>query len=90
MPSWFDFLRIEADLAMTFIVSAKIHTNPANSARSLRNAHRALEEIQHGLANPKACYLSRDEVLFLERRRGEIESALAIPPPDIQVRFVIA
>jgi hypothetical protein len=81
MASWFEFLKLEADLAMTFIVSAKIHPNPANAARSLRNAHRALEEIQHGLANPTTCYLSRDEVLFLERRCEEVKSALAIPPP---------
>ena len=78
MASWFEFLRIEANLAMTFIVSAKILTNPASSAHSLRNAHRALAEIQHRLATPTICYLSRDEVLFLERRCTEIKSALAL------------
>jgi cob(I)alamin adenosyltransferase len=81
MARWFEFLRIEADLAETFIVSARIHINPANAARSLRNAHRALEEIHRGLANPLHRRLSGSEVAFLERRCREIESALALPPP---------
>ena len=74
--SWFEFLRLEADLAMTFIGSARVHTDPANSARSLLNARRALAQIQHGVANPITCYLSGSEVLFLEQCCSEIESAL--------------
>ncbi len=35
MASWFDFLRIEAGIAMSFIDSARLHSNPANSARSV-------------------------------------------------------
>jgi cob(I)alamin adenosyltransferase len=86
MASWFQFLRIEADLAETFIESARIHIDAANAARSLRNAHRALAEIHRGLANPRTRYLSRSEVASLERRCREIESALALlsppPPPE--------
>jgi hypothetical protein len=54
MASWSEFLRIEADLAMTFIDAARIHSNPANSARSLGNARKALAEIQRGLMKPTA------------------------------------
>ena len=32
MPSWFGFLRIEADLAMTFIIVARNHSKPENAA----------------------------------------------------------
>jgi cob(I)alamin adenosyltransferase len=77
MRNWFGFLQIEADLAMTFIDAARSHSNPANSARSLGNARKALAEIQHGLMKPTARGLSEDEVLFLKRRCREIESALA-------------
>ena len=77
MPSWSEFLRIEADLAMTFIDAARIHSNPANSARSLGNARKALAEIQRGLMKPTARGLSEDEVLFLEQRCTEIELAIA-------------
>jgi len=77
MASWFEFLRIEADLPMSFIAAARNHSNPANSARSLGNARKALAEIQRGLIKPTAHGLSEDEVLFLERRSTEIESALA-------------
>jgi hypothetical protein len=75
--SWFEFLRIEADLAMSFIDSARIHSDPHSAARSLGNARKALAEIQRGLMNPTACGLNEDEVLFLEQRRTKIESALA-------------
>ena len=84
--SWFEFLRLEADLAITFIGSARAHTNPANSARSLLNARRALAEIQHGVANPITCYLSGSEVFVLQQCCREIESALnAFPslPPNV-------
>ena len=77
MPSWFAFLRIEADLAMTFIDAATIHSDPADSARSLGNARKALTEIQHGLMKPVARGLSDDEIVFLERRCAEIDLALA-------------
>jgi hypothetical protein len=45
-PSWFGFLRIEADLAMTFIGLARRHSKLGSSARSLENARKALAEIQ--------------------------------------------
>jgi cob(I)alamin adenosyltransferase len=74
LPARFDFLRIEADLALTFIGAAKTYSIPENSARAMRNAHAALKQIQHGLANPIG--LSTEEIEFLERRCIEIESAL--------------
>lgn len=77
MVSWFAFLRIEAELAMSFIDSARIHFNPANSARSLRNARKALAEIHRGLMKPTVRGLDEDAVLFLQDRCIEIESALA-------------
>jgi hypothetical protein len=76
MSSWFEFLRIDADLAMTFIVSARLHSNAASSACSLGNARRALAEIRRRLENPAGCYLSGSEALFLERRCRKIESAI--------------
>lgn len=75
--SWFEFLRIEADLAMSLIDSGVIHSDPHNAARSLGNARKALAEIQRGLLNSTARGLSEDEVSFLEQRCTEIESALA-------------
>ena len=77
MVSWFAFLRIEAELAMSFLDSARIHSNPANAARSLLNARTALAEIQRGLMKPTARGLHEDEVSVLEQRCTEIESALA-------------
>jgi cob(I)alamin adenosyltransferase len=63
---------------MSFIDAARIHSNPANSARSLGNARKALAEIQRGLMKPTAARgLSEDEVLFLERRCTEIELEIA-------------
>ena len=76
MPAWFGFLRIEADLAMTFIIVARNHLKPENAARSLGNARRALAEIQRDLMKPTAHGLSEDQVLFLEQRCTEIKSAL--------------
>ena len=76
MPSWFGFLALEADLAMTFIDCARLHTNPGESANSVKNARKALAEIQRGLANPAARGLNGNEVSFLERRSSEIEAAL--------------
>jgi hypothetical protein len=77
MPSWFDFLRLEADLAKTFIDSARLYSNPRNSTRSLANARVALAEIRRGVMKPAARGLSEDEVLILKQRCAEIESALA-------------
>jgi hypothetical protein len=54
MASWFDFLRIEAGIAMSFIDSARLHSNPANSARSVENARKALAEIRRGLMDSAA------------------------------------
>ena len=73
-PSWFSFLRIEADLAMTFISIARHYPKPWDSARSLRNARKALEEIRRGLMKP--IRFSADEIVFLKRRCTEIESEL--------------
>ena len=77
VPSWFGFLRIEADLAITFIDVARIHLSPENSARSLGNARKALAEIQRCLMKPTTYSgLTEDDRLFLERRCTEIKSAL--------------
>jgi hypothetical protein len=76
LVSWFDFLRIEADLAMTFIASARTYSNPANSARALQNARTALAEIHRGLMKPTARGLDEYAVLFLQERCTEIEFAL--------------
>ena len=73
-PSWFSFLRIEADLAMTFISIAKNYSNPADSTRALGHSRKALEQIRRRLMNPIGC--SADEIVFLEQRCTEIESAL--------------
>ena len=77
VPSWFDFLRIEADLAKVFIDTARLHSNPSNSARSFANAQLALAEIRFGVMNPPARGLSEGEVSTLERHCREIESELA-------------
>ncbi len=78
MPSWFEFLRIEAELAMTFIDTARVYASPANSARALGNARTALAEIQRSLMRPMIRGLSENEVWFLERRCLEIELALTM------------
>ena len=75
--SWFDFLQIEADLAMTFIDSARIHLTPGASAISLGNARKALAQIERGLMRPASHGLSENEVLVLEQRRAQIEAVLA-------------
>jgi Tfp pilus assembly protein PilW len=67
MPSWFEFLRIEADLTMTFIRSARAYFDPADSARSLERARMALAVIQRSLMNSGHCGLSEGEALFLEQ-----------------------
>lgn len=77
IASWFAFLRIEADLAMTFIDCAKLSTTPQGRTRSLGNAFNALAEIHRGLMNPASRGLSQDEVAFLADRHTQIEAALA-------------
>ena len=78
MGPWFDFLRIESDLALTFIDSARLQRNPVNSAVSLENARKALAEIRRGLLKPsRGRYFTDDEVFFLEQRCAQIEEALA-------------
>ena len=79
MPSWFGFLALEADLAMTFVGCARLRglrANPEGFANSVNNARKALAEIQRGLANPATRGLNGNEVSFLERRSSEIEAAL--------------
>jgi hypothetical protein len=77
MAPWFDFLRIESELAMTFIESAGLRHTPEESAICIRNARQALAEIRRGLTRP-CChrYFSEDEVFFLEQRCAQIEAAL--------------
>jgi len=75
MPSWFGFLRIEADLAMTFIKIASA-SNSERSARYLGNARKTLAEIQRGLMEPAFYGLSEYQILFLEQYRAEIDIAL--------------
>jgi hypothetical protein len=72
--SWFAFLRIEADVAMTFISVAKNYSKPEDSTRALGNARKALEQIRRGLMKPMG--FSADEIVFLKQRCTEIESAL--------------
>ena len=52
MPSWFGFLRVEADLAMTFIGLAQVRLRPEYAARSLRNARKAVAQIERCLMDP--------------------------------------
>lgn len=79
MESWFQFLRLEADLAITFIATARTFSvidEPTNSARSLANARKALKEIRSSLAKPAQRGLTEDEIVLLEVRCSEIEFAL--------------
>ena len=77
MAPWFEFLRIESELAMTFIDSARVQRSPLNSAVSLGNARKALAEIRRGLAKPyRHRYFTEDEVFSLEQRCAQIEAAL--------------
>ena len=85
MPSWFGFLALEADLAMTFIDCARLHTHHGNFANSVNNARKALAEIQRALANPAARGLNGNEVSFLERRSSEIEAALVTIDKNIKL-----
>lgn len=78
MPSWFRFLRVETDLAMTFIGIAQIRLRPEDSARSLENARKALAQIQHCLMDPTHYGLKGKEILFLEQRCVEIKSAFRV------------
>lgn len=78
MEPWFNFLRIESDLALTFIDSARLHRSPNESAISIENARKALAEIRRGLMKPsRRRYFTEDEVFFLEQRCAQIEAALA-------------
>ena len=81
MPSWFPFLRIEADIAMTFIGLARSHLDPKHSARSLENALKALAQIQRCLMNPTRHGLSEHEIVFLSQRCTGIELALRAASP---------
>lgn len=76
MPSWFAFLKIETQLAMTFIEVAR-SSAPETSTRNLANARKALATIQRGLKEPVRHGLSGKEVTFLQLRCDEIELALA-------------
>ena len=77
MAPWFDFLRIESDLAMSFVDSARLHRSPEQSAISLGNARKALAEVRGGLMRPsRRRYFTEAEVFFLEQRCAKIETAL--------------
>lgn len=75
--SWFDFLRIEGELALTFIQSAKLYSRQQDSDRALNNARKALAVIRNRLGNRVASGLTGDEIIFLETRCSIIESQLA-------------
>jgi hypothetical protein len=77
MHSWFEFLRIDAGLAMCFIDCARLRSNPMEAARSVENARKALAEIHRCLMHPSRAGLNENEVFFLEQRCMEIEAALA-------------
>jgi hypothetical protein len=85
MPSWFGFLRVEADLAMTFIGVAQVHLRPEHSARSLENARKALAQIQRCLMDATYYGISEVELALLEHRCTLIESALREFRPGKQV-----
>ena len=74
--SWFAFLKLDADLALTFIESAKVHIDPRHAARALARARRALDEIQRRLMKPAIHHLSQEELELLEKRCLEITSEL--------------
>jgi hypothetical protein len=76
-PSWFEFLRLDADLALNFIEAVRSHSDQAKSTHALGSARKALAEIERCLKKPAAYGLSEDEVVFLEERCTTIESALA-------------
>jgi hypothetical protein len=76
-PSWFSFLRLETEVALTFIQTAEVHVNRENVERALGKARKALAAIRHGLEKPSYHGLSEDEIAFLEKRCVEIERALS-------------
>ena len=77
--SWFDFLRLETELALTFIQSAELYSNRNDSARALNNARKALTEIRERLAAKRSkSGLTDDEIVFLETRCSVIESQLQL------------
>ena len=73
---WFGFLRVEADLAITFIQTAKLYAKQKDSDRVLGHARKALSQIQHCLGNPARYYLTEDEVSSLEKLYAEIAPTL--------------
>ncbi len=77
-PHWFDFLRLESELAFTFIQSAKLYSKPADSARALDNARKALTKIRERLAKRDKSGLADDEIVFLETSCSVIESQLQL------------
>jgi cob(I)alamin adenosyltransferase len=69
---------LEAELALTFIQSAKLYSKPADSERALGNARKALTEIRERLAKRVETRLTDDEIVFLETRCSVIESQLQL------------
>jgi cob(I)alamin adenosyltransferase len=80
--SWFSFLQVEADLAVTFIQSAKLYANPKDTDRALRNARNALSMIQRCLGNPAKYYLTKDEISLLEKLCAQITISLDARRPQ--------
>jgi hypothetical protein len=53
MPNWFDFLRIEAEIALTMVCLAKNHWNLEHSSASVARARTALDEIRRRILEPE-------------------------------------
>jgi ankyrin repeat protein len=53
-PSWIEFLRLEADLALTFIEAALNHSDQSKSTHALGSALTALAQIERSLKEPAA------------------------------------
>jgi hypothetical protein len=75
IPSWSGFLRIEADLALTFISLARCRLRPEDSARSLENARKALAQIERCLMDPPHYGISEIDLVFLKQRCMVIDLA---------------
>jgi len=76
MDSWFEFLRLEADLALTFIESARLKLDTHARSRSLRRARTALEQIERALTDPESRGLTQEEAATLDQRRVQVVTAL--------------
>ena len=79
MPAWFGFLRIEADLALTFIIVARNHLKPENAARSLGNARKALAVYAQALPAQHLYVASTRQLLGeILLQRGAVAAGSAV------------